>query len=326
MEEKCTVDVSQLVNTDKYDRHNHGREHMKSLSCRRVYLATSNVCPGRGVFAAHDMPKNTPLTAYAGSYKQCSKGNKKDNNEASKIGNAYEYVIDCDDYEIDGSKAGDSWWNTYGVAQYANDALHPDVSGFSNNCDFKEFRVYIGKMSHFAQGQHDPQNWRPRIFLVANRDIIRGEELLVSYGLPYWMNMKNKSEHWAREKYGDNLYEWVMCQNKSQDFLRQHIHKKAEIIEYRNCMQYSEDNIYMYGKYRFVVEFPLKKRPCCSSHVSGRLCKLDLFFQKHRDEFYENESFDTIPEKYNQVSPNAVMVNVCCGLCHRNLHSSELRY
>jgi len=82
----------------------------------------------------------------------------------------------------------------------------------------------------------------------------------------------------------------------------------------------------MYGKYVYVVEFPKKQRPCCRSHVNERLCKLDLLFQRHRDEYYENDSFDTIPEKDRVVSPNAVHVHISCSVCHRTLHASELKY
>jgi hypothetical protein len=66
-----------------------------------------------------------------------------------------------------------------GVAHLANDAIHREVTGRDNNCDFIEDRQ--GCLS----GRRAKRP--PRLHLVSTRKVRRGEELLVSYSLGYWL-------------------------------------------------------------------------------------------------------------------------------------------
>ncbi len=59
-----------------------------------------------------------------------------------------------------------------GVAQLANDALCSRLTKMDNNCDFIEYDR--------------------RMYLVARRNIARGEELLVHYGWGYWEESRCK--------------------------------------------------------------------------------------------------------------------------------------
>lgn len=76
------------------------------------------------------------------------------------------------------------------AAQMANDAMHVDVTGFENNARFVEFKVGRGT--------------RMQVWLVATRSIAEGDEILVSYGIDYWLNQRKTCRlsrpvrHWLR--------------------------------------------------------------------------------------------------------------------------------
>jgi hypothetical protein len=56
-----------------------------------------------------------------------------------------------------------------GIAHMANDAIHPEVTGRNNNCEFCETETGL-------------------VYLQTIRPVRAGEELLVDYTLPYWID------------------------------------------------------------------------------------------------------------------------------------------
>lgn len=86
------------------------------------------------------------------------------------------------------------------VAQMANDALHVDVTGLENNTRFTE-REWGGGGERGGRRRTRP----PQVWLEATRRIRAGEEILVTYGLNYWLNRREKRvpltrpvRHWLR--------------------------------------------------------------------------------------------------------------------------------
>ena len=82
----------------------------------------------------------------------------------------------------------------WGVANLANDAIHPELTGRTNNCDFVE----IGS----------------RVYLVTSQNVAAEEELLVAYSLSYWMDRVH-NEAWTPA-----MREWLGFQVRVRDALR----------------------------------------------------------------------------------------------------------
>lgn len=127
----------------------------------------------RGLFTRSAIPKDATIVEYTGRISSWADCNQMggDNN--------YLYYID-EEHVIDASREDDS------LGRYANDAHGlKRVRGLLNNARFVEegYRVYI----------------------VATRDIRKGEEIFVSYGKEYWdvirSNMAiDKAEAKVKEK------------------------------------------------------------------------------------------------------------------------------
>ena len=189
------------------------RKHIRPFSYERVHLSDINILPsyirigksklpgaGRGLFATRSLPAGTPLTAYPGPI-------KRESNVSSRTRSAKRWCRKVDAYimeivqNIRGSAAvsnGGTELLTFqpdpadvsnGIAHLANDAIHPDVTGFSNNCDFIQREC--------KDKQYDD------LYLCTSRAVRRGEELFADYMLPYWMSCKHlpKSETstWIRK-------------------------------------------------------------------------------------------------------------------------------
>jgi SET domain-containing protein len=108
---------------------------------------------GKGLFAKKQISKGSYITEYLGKISTWKDADHDDGN------NAYIYYINRK-HVIDakGSKA---------FAHYANDASgFKKIKGLSNNSEY----VVDGK----------------RVFIVAKRDIAKGEEIFVGYGKDYW--------------------------------------------------------------------------------------------------------------------------------------------
>jgi len=176
------------------------RKHIRPFSFERVHLSDISVLPsyvrigksklpgaGRGLFATRSLPAGTPLTAYPGPVVKVS-------NVSSRTRSAKKWCRKVDAYimEIVQNVKGvavhgkttellnflpDPADVRNGMAHLANDAIHPDITGFSNNCDFIQREC--------KDKQYD------ELYLCTSRDIRRGEELFVDYMLPYWMSCKH---------------------------------------------------------------------------------------------------------------------------------------
>ena len=161
------------------------------------------MCEGIGLFARRCLYRGDVVTAYAGERYSASSLAKR-RQHGDERDHRHDYMYECEDgVIIDGQRKGRVWWTKEGSAQFANDAVHPDVTGKNNNCLFVEKTVGVGMTDNGKRVQ-----LRRRVFLVADRDIDQDEELLVAYGLDYWLSwnrvgqkrnklapIENESEH-----------------------------------------------------------------------------------------------------------------------------------
>lgn len=150
-----------------------------------AYLAPSHVCGGLGVFAKCDLSPGSFVTAYAGVQTTeaegglDARGGRGTRRAPPFLNTGYVYVTD-DGTALNGARPGNSRWTRHGLAQMANDAIDADLSGRNNNCEFREFRA-----AGAATRTRAPC-WR--VYLRTTRSVKAGEELLVSYGLDYWLH------------------------------------------------------------------------------------------------------------------------------------------
>ena len=136
-------------------------------------LRRSTVCEGWGVFATRDLAKGECVTRYAG---------KLVSNDTWH-GNA-DYALKLDDTWTLVGESDPSRLCADGLAQMANDAIHQEVSGQLNNCDF------------LVQGTC--------AYLRTTRPVRKGDELLVDYHFSYWLarssskNLTKETRTWLR--------------------------------------------------------------------------------------------------------------------------------
>lgn len=138
-----------------------------------VAVRRSTVAPGagRGVVALRELPRGALVTEYAGDMRP--PGTACSNAEL-------DFALEVPVRHAPDGRPG---WLLVGrrdprpgdgVAQIANDAVHPCATNRSNNCEF-----------HWEGGA---------CFLRATRRILPGQELMVSYHLVYWLG-KRAEEH-----------------------------------------------------------------------------------------------------------------------------------
>lgn len=112
---------------------------------------------GKGLFTKIFIPKGIIITEHTGVVTSFKEADFSDNNP-------YLFYV-TSRHVIDGRK------DTSAPARYINDAAGPKkITGFNNNAQY----VIIDK----------------RVFIIANRDILAGEEIFASYGKEYWQVMK----------------------------------------------------------------------------------------------------------------------------------------
>lgn len=141
-----------------------------------VRVGPSTVCDGLGIFATRSIPKCTPVTAYPYVLKTDRIAARTRSNRTD-LGNDYAYqwpngdVLDAHPTLLKQcSNRNNRDHHTWGVAHLANDAVHPELTGKTNNCVFYAVERLRPNDSH-------------RLFLVTSRAVRKGEELLVSYSL-----------------------------------------------------------------------------------------------------------------------------------------------
>ena len=135
-----------------------------------VYIRESTICKGIGIFTNKKIIKNNIITWYYGNiidYKNIKHKKYKYNKYIMEYNsvNKRKYMIGISN--IDNIKGK-------GFAQLANDAIHYNLTYKNNNSYFEQRGRYI--------------------FLIATRNIDKNEEVLVSYGIEYWIkeiNIKN---------------------------------------------------------------------------------------------------------------------------------------
>jgi hypothetical protein len=180
-------------------------------TCERlVRVGRSSVCSGLGVFAAADLPAGSYATAYPFvpsqlrrtrhgfrgldySYDLADPGSAATLDGHPAVLEAHRCArrtaAETTDGGGDGASRCDCW--PFGAANLVNDALHfggssrPD----GNNCEFREEEALRTATGASAVGSRDDGNGGGgRLYLVTTRDVRAGEELLVPYGLEYWVS------------------------------------------------------------------------------------------------------------------------------------------
>lgn len=128
------------------------------ISSSYLKIKKSKICETNGVFTHKFIKKGTVITEYTGY--------KRKNKIAKKMKNKYKYEID-DNWSLIGI-VNIKKLSRKGVAHLCNDAISKTLTYQENNCDFYE-----------SSG---------KVFIKARRDIQPNEELLVSYGIDYWID------------------------------------------------------------------------------------------------------------------------------------------
>ena len=152
-----------------------------------VRVGPSGVCGGFGVFATRDVPAGTVMTAYP----FVTRGSYKGTRRAQTHNADYEYEWSCDT-SLDGHPAVLAKLSPHkrvGCGHLVNDAIHREITGKDNNCDFLE----------------DRSRSRPRLHLVTTCPVRRGQELLVSYALGYWLHRMNNTS---------KMQKWIACHRR----------------------------------------------------------------------------------------------------------------
>ena len=160
---------------------------------RLVRVGRSSVCDGSGVFATRAVPAGTVMTAYP-----CVRVGQRRGPRKSKGRVRYDYGFELSDGTILDAhpkllaQLPKRCRRRIGRAHLVNDAIHREVTGRDNNCDFLE----------------DCNPKRPRLHLVTTRAIRAGEELLAPYSFGYWLG---REDMFAQSD--PRLSEWLACHN-----------------------------------------------------------------------------------------------------------------
>jgi len=206
-----------------------------------AYLAPSRICEGTGVFARRDLARGSFVTAYAGvqySEMRClaeettkmetRSRTRKDDGTRGR----YVYVTD-DGTVLDGARPGNSRWTRHGLAHMVNDAIDADLNGGEdNNCEFKEVRV----------GGREKGVWR--VYLKTTREIAAHEELLVPYGLDYWLHpLRLSHDPECRDflaSLPDNTLHYLCCHRYVENLLGERV-KGLKLSQFQGYVDDSEE-------------------------------------------------------------------------------------
>ena len=174
-----------------------------------VYKDVSSLCSseghaGYGVFAARDIAKGTPVTFYAGQiYTEKHPHTKK------HMKSDYVYEFSDGVHMVDGlwQDPNGPWWTRHGTGHLLNDNIHEHATGLKCNAYFAEVEML---------NEHTQQRVK-RVVIVTKQDVARGEELLVSYSLGYWLaQLETKNV----EELGASSWQWLHnMQQLVQDFI-----------------------------------------------------------------------------------------------------------
>lgn len=172
-----------------------------------VYIKKSTVCNGIGIFAKKNIIKNTIITWYNGiiiDYK-----NIKYNKYIMEYNSVNEKKYIIGDSNIEQIKGK-------GFAQLANDAIHITLTNKTNNSYFIQKGRYI--------------------FLISSRNIKKNEEILVPYGINYWIKeIKNDIYNYKFKRIINILYYLIKL---AEDYFLCNVYECKEIKD--NCKIYFE--------------------------------------------------------------------------------------
>lgn len=164
----------------------HGGHHSTRALAR---VAHSSICDGRGLFATRFLRKDTPITTYGG---------RRVRSVHNVVGDdaLYLYELQKGSGFIVGERVP---LDGNGVAQLANDAIHPELTGASNNARFEE---------------REEEHGSTIVYLVADADIELGQEILVEYHISYWIALR------CHESVPPTISEWCHAHAHVQDALK----------------------------------------------------------------------------------------------------------
>jgi len=118
---------------------------------------------GKGLFTKKFIPKGTKIVEYKGRISTWKEVDHQKGENGYIFYVKRDHVIDAGPYK----KA---------LARFANDARGINkVKGITNNSEYKEFGL--------------------RVFIVANKNIPAGSEILVDYGKDYWKVIRHNRRH-----------------------------------------------------------------------------------------------------------------------------------
>ena len=224
--------------------------HGKETS--HIYISQSSICSGRGIFARRFIPKGTIITKYAGEvmpHSQTPKGNMYvlEMTEDFKNKDRAVYVGIEDPLQL----------HHKGVAQLANDAISKTLTGRENN-------------SRFISNKRG-------MYVEARRDISRGEEILVAYGIYYWM------EHIPANPtlFDDRFQSWIHLIGKLSEAVRK-VSKSMTVYQVDDLndddtLILKLDNSIRYCPYRHCHHFDDKVILKLQKHSKDTKC--DVFYK-----------------------------------------------
>jgi hypothetical protein len=214
------------------------------------YIKKSNVCNGLGLFAKKNIKKGTYITYYYGYITRPFKTSKKNKYSIEYSGKRIKNLVLVGIKNVLKLKFK-------GAAQLANDSICWDITKKENNS------IFIQKGKH--------------VLLKSKQDIKKGDEILVSYGIKYWINQINMFQY----EYNDDFKFTLNIINYLIQIAEQCI--KTEIYEYL-------------GLYKNVIKFDLmeNKRWCIYSH-----------------KYHENNNFYLLLEK----DDNKINIYYKCITC-----------
>lgn len=246
-------------------------------------LRKSKICPdGWGVFATRDLPAQCYVTYYEGKFVFFDEGEEEEDDYAFEIPpeftnerqRGWQIIGTRDVHKLKGR----------GLAQMVNDAIHREVTGRNNNCDFV-FRAVKNRTRRptnlepceededdYESGSHDGEGEcegecegeggtaisvtthntptptpKVRIYLQTVRPVKQGTELLAPYGIRYWLGRAGRFEQHHRK-----LGSWLTCHCRIDEILLQH---GWEILDYAgtyNIMREADHRVWV-GEARYQV-------------------------------------------------------------------------
>eukprot|EP00798_Chlamydomonas_sp_ICE-L_P020466 gene20466-27255_t len=152
---------------------------------------------GKGIFANYDIAKGSVVADYGGIWV----GSRRSLRTPPSLNSDYHYGLLYQvpngafiSATLDGHPSHFRPNQPEYLAHMANDAIHPTATGFENNCHLDE--SVCGNCRSVGQVVRSA-----RVQIIAGRDIKAGEEILVSYGLQYWIKsyvpaMPSRTRDW----------------------------------------------------------------------------------------------------------------------------------